>query len=103
MKTYTIIAGLNDRYTKKQEISTDNASALISTIILKYTAGATLSTCKGIYKHEDNGQIIFETSIKIEIAGIRKQAAKQIASEIKAALNQESIYFAVSKSQVKFL
>ena len=102
MKTFTIIAGLNDKDTKKQIISTAQAEKRIAAIILNYTGGATLTRCKGIYTH-DNGATVFENSIKAEISGITTETAQRIASEIKNALNQESIYFAVSNAQVDFI
>ncbi len=102
MKNYILIVGLNDKDTRKQEITTEQATQALAGIILKYTDGATLTECKGIYKHE-NGGIVFETSIKIEISGITKETAERIASEAKIALNQESIFFQTLEAQVDFI
>lgn len=74
MKNYIIICGLNDKDTRKQEITTEQAKTTLATIILDYADGATLTECNGIYKHEDGG-IVFEKSIKIEISGISKENA----------------------------
>ena len=92
MNNYIIIVGLNDKDTRRQETPTQAAKMALATIILKYADGATLTECDGIYKHAD-GQIIFEKSIKIEIAGITEPNARRIAEEAKKELNQESIYF----------
>lgn len=102
MKNYVIICGLNDKDTRKQEITTEQATQALAGIILTHTDGATLTECKGIYKHEDGG-IVFETSIKIEISGTDKETAERIASEAKNALNQESIYFAEFGADVRFI
>lgn len=102
MKNYILIIGLNDKDTRKQETSTEQATQALAGIVLKYTDGATLTECKGIYKHEDGG-IVFETSIKIELSGITKENAERIASEAKMALNQESIYFQTLEAQVDFI
>lgn len=102
MKNYIIICGLNDKDTRKQEITTEQATQALAGIVLKYAGGATLTECKGIYKHEDGG-IVFETSIKIEISGITKENAERIASEAKTALNQESIFFQTLEAQVDFI
>lgn len=102
MKNYIIIVGLNDKDTRKQETSTEQATQALAAIVLKYTDGATLTECKGIYKHDDGG-IVFETSIKIEISGITRENAERIASEAKIALNQESIYFQTLEAQVDFI
>lgn len=102
MKNYTIIAGLNDKDTRTQIIETDTAEAIIAEIILKYADGATLTRCKGIYKHQD-GQTVFENSIKCEISGIDKENAERIAAEVKNALNQESVYFGIAAADVAFI
>lgn len=102
MFNYVIIAGLNDKDSKQQEITTDAARAIIAGIVLKYAGGATLTDCRGIYTHED-GQIVFETSIKIEVGGIDEENALQIAADVKTALNQESIYFSKFAASVDFI
>ena len=102
MKTFTIIAGLNDKDTKKQIISTAQAEKRIAAIILNYTGGATLTRCKGIYTH-DNGATVYENSINAELSGIDTETALKIARDIKTALNQESIYFAVTDAEIDFI
>lgn len=102
MKNYVIICGLNDKDTRKQETSTEQATQTLAGIVLQYADGATLTECKGIYKHE-NGGIVFETSIKIELSGISEPNARRIADEAKIALNQESIYFQTLEAQVDFI
>lgn len=101
MKTFVIICGLNDKNTRKQEITTDNAKRRLAAIVLNFAAGATLTLCEGIYKHNDGGTV-YEKSIKIEIAGISKKAALTIARQAKAALNQESIYYQSGRA-VRFI
>lgn len=98
----TIICGLFDKDTKKQEISTSNAKIIISNLILKYAVGATLTDCNGIFKHSD-GVVVFEPSIKIEVAMLTLETALLLANEIKIAINQESVYFDYTKCTVKFI
>lgn len=102
MKNFTIISGLNDKDTKTQLISTTQAEELIAGIILQYTGGATLTRCKGIYTH-DNGATVYEESIKAELSGIDTETALKIARDIKAVLNQESIYFKVTEAEIDFI
>lgn len=104
MFNYIIIAGLNDKDSKRQEIPTDAARGIVAGIVCKYADGATLTDCNGIYKHNDgSGVIVFEKSIKIEISGIQRDAADAIVKEIKAALNQESVYFSMYAADVQFI
>lgn len=102
MKNFTIIAGLNDKHTKTQIISTTQAEKRIAGIILSYTGGATLTRCKGIYTH-DNGATVYENSIKAELSGISTETALKIARDIKQALNQESVYFSVTDAEIDFI
>lgn len=102
MKHFTIIAGLNDQQTKTQIIDTDTAENIIANIILDHADGATLTRCKGIYKHA-NGVIVFENSIKCEISGITKENALRITERIKTALNQECIYFSITAAEIDFI
>lgn len=91
MLKFTIIAGLNDQETKKQEITTDRAYTRILTVLKKNNVeGATFTECKGFYTHED-GTMIFENSIKIELLFITEATAKAICEDLKISLNQESI------------
>lgn len=98
----TIICGLFDKDTKKQEISTQNAKQIIAKLILQYAQGGTLTECQGLFTHSD-GTIVFEPSIKIEVAMLTLQNATSIASKIKTAINQESVYFDYTECTVKFI
>lgn len=90
MLKFTVIAGLNDKDSKKQEITTAEAySIIISWLQKNGVEGATFTECKGFYTHND-GTIVFENSIKIELLFITEKQARQIAEDIRIALNQES-------------
>jgi hypothetical protein len=90
MKKFVIIAGLNDKETKKQEISTENAHNIIVKVLYNNgVEGATFTEAKGLYIHRD-GTAVFETSIKIELLFITEATAREIAEQIRIELNQES-------------
>lgn len=91
MLKFTIIAGLNDKETKKQEISTEEAYKIIfETLKNNSVEGATLTEAKGFYTH-NNGDIVIEKSIKIELLFIEYETVKAIAEELRVKLNQESV------------
>lgn len=90
MKKFTLFCGLNDKDTKKQEISTDDALTFIHYMLLNHCDGATISTAKGIYKHE-NGAIVTENTIKIELLFVDDETAKRIVEKLKNHFNQESV------------
>lgn len=97
MLKFTIIAGLNDKGTKKQEITTEKAIEIIVKVLtLAKVEGATLTEAKGLYIHED-GTAVFENSIKIELLFITEEKAKAICKLLKEALNQEAVVLEIAE------
>lgn len=64
MKKYTLYCGLNDKDTRRQEISTLEAAKMVRNACMSYADGATIFEADGIYKHDD-GELIFDSSQKI--------------------------------------
>ena len=98
MDKYIIYVGLNDKDTKKQKIDTLSAYNLTNNILLNYVEGATVTQSKGIYKHQ-NGNVVIENTLIIELLFTDKQTVETIAKELKIALNQESI--AIQKQTIE--
>lgn len=91
MLKFTIIAGLNDKETKTQIISTEKAYQIIFKALQNNKVeGATLTEAKGFYTH-NNGDIVIENSIKIELLFIDYSTVKNIAEELRVKLNQEAV------------
>lgn len=91
MLKFTIICGLNDQYTKKQEITTEEAYKKIVEVLHAHKVdGATFTECRGLYIHDD-GTPVFENSIKIELLFITAETANAICDGLKIALNQEAV------------
>ena len=97
MLKFTIIVGLNDKDTKKQEITTEEAiNRIVKVLKLAEVEGATLTEAKGLYIHED-GTAIFENSIKIELLFITEETAKGICKLLKSVLNQEAVVLEITE------
>lgn len=96
--------GLFDKDTEKQEINTPEAKNLIAEILIeKFGIFAfTMIECSGVYRMASSGRIVFEPSIRVEIASDDEIAADDIIEELKDALNQESIMHEVSKEHIYF-
>lgn len=91
MLKFTVITGLNDKDSKKQEITTETAiQKIVETLKNNGVEGATLTEAKGLYIHQ-NGDAVFETSIKIELLFIDESTVKNICKELKIKLNQEAV------------
>lgn len=90
MIKYTIYIGLNDQDTKRQEISTLEAFKIVQNILSDKTGGGTVYNATGIYKH-DNGDIVIENTLRVEIVFAPLEAVQDAIRVIKSALNQESV------------
>ena len=89
---YEIFVGLNDKDTKIQLIDTQDAFNIVSVKAVKAFGGATITTDnKGIYTH-DNGEIVCESTIKIDLLFITDtENLENFLREILKDFNQESI------------
>ena len=90
MKKFTLYMGLNDKDAKVQVISTIEAYKVVSNIIAKDFGGGTIFEAQGIYKHDD-GKIVFEKTLRIEILFAEDLKIRALVDELKKIFNQESI------------
>ena len=89
---YEIFVGLNDKDTKTQLIDTQNAFGIVSVKAVKAFGGATITADnKGVYTH-DNGEMVYESTIKIDLLFITNtENLENFLREILKDFNQESI------------
>ncbi len=92
METFksTLIVGLNDKNSKKQEIDTLDAYKIAQNIAAPLFEGIAITEGRGIYRHDDGSPVI-EVLLIIEIFAAEKERVKQYAELLKVALNQENI------------
>lgn len=90
MNKTTLYIGLNDKDTKTQKIDTIEAFKIVSNIIAEYADGGTIYNATGIYKHDD-GSIVIENTLRVELIDTAPAALDKIISIIKTVLNQEAI------------
>lgn len=99
---HILYVGLNDKDSKTQKISTLEAYKIVENICTAYVSGATIREGRGIYTHDD-GTIIRENTLIIEIFDATGAQIDFIATSLKVALNQESIAYDKIKNTTKFL
>ena len=90
MKKYTLYCGLNDKDTRRQEISTLEAAKMVRNTCMSYADGATIFEADGIYKHDD-GELITEKTLRVELMMVEPSVVRRIVDTLKAVLNQETI------------
>ena len=91
MTTINLYIGLNDKDTKRQEITNLDAKAEISKVLFKYFPdGFTLQECQGMYKHDD-GTVVCENTIKVILFDYKIRLGSDVVKDLKEKLNQECI------------
>ena len=100
---YNIYIGLNDKDSKKQEVSTRRAKEKTIKILNNNNiTGLTMYEVSGVFKHED-GVITYEKSLKVELLEVKKEDVLKSIEELKKALNQESIMLEEEQKKVNFI
>lgn len=97
--------GLNDKDTERQKIESSEAKKIIANVLLNdfQIFAFTMMECAGVYKMELTGNIVFENSIRVEIATDEElTAADDIIESLKIKLNQESIMMEKGKAEILF-
>ena len=103
MIKYNIYIGLNDKDSKKQEVSTRRARQEVIKILNNNNiTGLTMYEVMGVFKHED-GTITFEKSLKVELLEVEEEDVLRSIQELKKALNQECILLEKEKKEVNFI
>ena len=106
MTNYTLVLGLFDKDTKKQEIGTVEATKKVQRVVTSYIGFGTISDAQGIYTHV-NGEMVIEPSIRIEVLAtedfINDSLIKEVAEVLKAEFNQESILFQKVETKADFI
>lgn len=99
MKKFVMYVGLNDKDTKKQEISTEKSIDIICKALAKQgITDLTMQQGIGIYTHQD-GTKTTETSLIVTMLFVERVQVINAISDIKTILNQECV--ALETVQVK--
>lgn len=105
MKKYSLTMGLNDKDSKRQEISTPEAKKRLNKILLDHFGiyAYTVTECEGCYMHS-NGEIVNEKSLNIIIVSDTSIDRKiyMIVRTLKRLYNQESIMVEIANVNVTF-
>ena len=98
MNKYEIFVGLNDKDTKTQVVSTDDAMLKVHSLI----GDCSMSLIQGYFTHAD-GSMVIERTIKCEVFGKEEEKIHAIVEQLKHSLNQESILVNKYTGQVEFV
>lgn len=102
MKKIILFLGLFDKDTKTQEINIIDAYKVASNLLTDIIGFGTITQAMGVYTHDD-GTIVQEPTLRIEVSGVELEPMKKLAIALKSAFNQESVAFEVVNSDFSFI
>ena len=102
MKKIMLFVGLFDKDSKTQEINTLDAYKVASNLLTDIIGFGTITQAMGVYTHDD-GTIVQEPTLRIEVSGVELEPMKKLAIALKQAFNQESVAFEVVNSDFSFI
>lgn len=88
---YTLFIGLNDKDTKTQLVTNQDAKRIVlNAVFASGLDGCTINEVTGFYKHQD-GQTVIENTLQVLIYTDNENGIYNAANDIKILLNQETI------------
>lgn len=102
MKKIILFLGLFDKDTKTQEVNIIDAYKVASNLLTDIIGFGTITQAMGVYTHDD-GTIVQEPTLRIEVSGVELEPMKKLAIALKSAFNQESVAFEVVNSDFSFI
>lgn len=97
-----LFLGLFDKDSKAQEINTLDAFKIASNLLTDIIGFGTITEAVGVYTHDD-GTIVNEPTLRIEVSNVELEPMKKLAIALKSAFNQESVAFEVVHSDFNFI
>ena len=99
MYKHTLVIGMNDQHTLKQEIADSQFKAIIRDTI----GDCTIKEGQEGYYTMGNGQKVVEKSLTVEKFGGTKRQIVSVAKELKKKLNQETIILTTERTNSTFI
>lgn len=101
-KRYTISVGLNDKEEKKQLVQTESVLRLVKDCCKNYDMAFSSYLQDGGYIH-DNGEFVLEKSVCIVFIDPDENMIEEIAKDLCAFLNQESVMITAEEVECYFV
>ena len=97
-----IYVGLNDRITHKQKYEKEKYISILKKVCKSYHTAFSFDVIEGGYFHED-GTYVEETSLCVTLLDAKEELVKEIAKDLCAFFDQESVMVVYAKTQVEFV
>ena len=97
-----IYIGLNDSVTKKQIFETNTYISILKKVCFAYRTPFSFSVEEGGYFHE-TGEYTNETSLVLVLIGVEQETVNEIAKDLCAFFNQESVLITENSIRAYFI
>ena len=97
-----IYVGLNDSETGVQKFGTEKYLSILKNVCRSYEVAFSVQLINGGYFHED-GRYTEENTLKLTLVDISEEKTIEIAKDLCAFFNQESVMVTSSPSKVIFV
>lgn len=102
VKQAVIYIGLNDSVTHVQKFETDKYISILKKVCKSYRTAFSTSVIDGGYFHED-GTYVEEKTLVLTLLGVDDGTVEEIARDLCAFFNQESVMVTYSQAKVHFI
>ncbi|MBQ1788290.1 MAG: hypothetical protein II004_05105 [Erysipelotrichaceae bacterium] len=97
-----IYVGLNDSDTYQQKFETGKYVSILKRVCQGYHVAFSMSLINGGYFHDD-GTYVEENSLMLTLLDVDEQTIEEIAKDLCAFFNQESVMVSTSEAEVRFV
>ncbi|MBR2534010.1 MAG: hypothetical protein IKE50_04445 [Erysipelotrichaceae bacterium] len=97
-----IYVGLNDSDTYRQKFETGKYVSILKRVCQGYHVAFSMSLINGGYFHDD-GTYVEENSLMLTLLDVDEQTIEEIAKDLCAFFNQESVMVSTSEAEVHFV
>ncbi|MBR2577734.1 MAG: DUF3574 domain-containing protein [Erysipelotrichaceae bacterium] len=101
-KQANIYIGLNDGDTKKQKYDIERYRNVLKDVCKAYHCAFSLYLADGGYFHDD-GTFVEEKTLVVMLLGTPEETVKEIAKDLCAFFNQESVMITYDTAEVHFI
>ena len=102
VKQAMIYIGLNDSITHVQKFETDRYISILKNVCKSYKVAFSMNVIDGGYFHED-GSYVEEKTLTLTLLGVEEDMVEEIAKDLCAFFNQESVMVTYSQAKVHFV
>ncbi len=97
-----IYVGLNDSFTHVQEHETEKYVSILKNVCRSYHVAFSMNIIDGGYFHDD-GTYVEEKSLVLTLLDVKEDTVEEIAKDLCAFFNQESVMVSYSNASVHFV